>query len=97
MVFWVVTRDSLTFLRNISLASSGLKNKWSKLAACFCWFVAWLTFEPDDEGDMLLQNARLSLNYMVLHLRRFYSLFSLFSTNVIHLLENTVHRISKFR
>jgi hypothetical protein len=27
MVFWVVTRDSLTFLRNISLASSGLKNK----------------------------------------------------------------------
>jgi hypothetical protein len=26
-VFWVVTRDSLTFLRNISLASSGLKSK----------------------------------------------------------------------
>jgi hypothetical protein len=36
MVFWVVTRDSLTFLRNISLASSGLKSKPSELAACFC-------------------------------------------------------------
>jgi hypothetical protein len=89
MVFWVVTRDSLTFLRNISLASSGLKSKPSKLAACFYWFVAWFTFEPEAGGDMFLQNARLSLNYIVLHLRRLHSLFSLFSTNAIHLLQNT--------
>jgi hypothetical protein len=24
-----------------------------KLVACFCWFLAWLIFDPEDGGDML--------------------------------------------
>jgi hypothetical protein len=33
-----------------------------------------LFFKPEDRGSMFLQNARLSLNYMVLQPRRPYSL-----------------------
>jgi hypothetical protein len=65
-----------------------LKSRSSKLAACICWFVAWLNFETEDGGDMFLQNARLSLNYTVLHHRRLHSLFSLLIRNIIHLPQN---------
>jgi hypothetical protein len=66
---------------NISPPSSGLKSKSSKKQAtgklslppaCAGSFLG-LLLNPEDEGDMFIQNVRLSPNYAVLQRKRLYS------------------------
>jgi hypothetical protein len=69
---------------NITLPSSGSKNKPSKkpteadrklsLLPVSADFLLGLFFSPQDGGDIILRNARLSLNYTALQPRRLYSL-----------------------
>jgi hypothetical protein len=42
-------------VRRISQATG-----WYLFAACFFWFIAWLTLDPENGGDTLLRNVWLS-------------------------------------
>jgi hypothetical protein len=37
--------------------------QWARLITSFCWFLIWITFNPENESHILLQNIRLSPNY----------------------------------
>lgn len=63
----------LFFVYKILFHRCSLTSSATQLAACFCCFLVWLTFEPEDGCDMSLQYVRLALNYMRLQARRLYS------------------------